>query len=73
MEKSKFGATGQFPDGKMNADDEGEIQFGITNNGSEVILNFGKPVTWLGMPPSLARQLAAMLTKHADQADRKVH
>lgn len=69
MAKPKFGATGQFPDGKMNSEDEGEIKFGITNNGFEVILDFGRPVTWLGMPPLLARQLAAMLAKHADQVE----
>lgn len=69
----RSGSTKRFPDGKMNADDEGEIQFGVLNNGSEVIIDFGKPVAWLGMPPVLARQLAELLTKHADSVDGKAH
>ena len=73
MAKRKFGATGKFPEGKINANDEGEIQFGITNNGSEVILNFGKPVKWLGIPPDKARNLAAILIKHADQVEKKAY
>lgn len=60
-------ATGQFPDGKINPDDEGELRFGIAHNQDEVILNFGKQVAWLGMPPKLARQLAALLIHHASQ------
>ena len=71
--KPKFGVTGKFPDGDMGFGDEGEIQFGVANNGSEVILSFGKPVAWLGMPPQLARQFAELLTKHADSVERKAH
>lgn len=73
MTKPKFGATGKFPDGKVaNRDDEGEIKFGISNNGSEVLLDFGKPVAWLGISPALARQLSSLLIKHADQVDGKL-
>lgn len=30
--KSALGATGKFPDGKLNKDDEGEIAIGITHS-----------------------------------------
>jgi len=48
--KDKIGATGQFPKGKLNKNDEGELQIGmiITNNVIEI--HFGKPVSWLGLP-----------------------
>lgn len=66
--KSTFGATGKFPDGQLSPDDEGEIQFGITNANGQVIVNFGKPVAWLGMHPSQAMAIADALIKHAHEA-----
>lgn len=62
-----FGATGQFPDGKLVHEDEGELQFGIAHDQDNVILNFGKEVAWLAMPPALAKQLGEHLIKHASQ------
>jgi hypothetical protein len=63
-----FGATGKYPDGKLSPDDEGELQFGITNSNGQVIINFGKPVAWLAFGPQQARELADAIIKHADQA-----
>ncbi len=65
----KLGATGQHPEGKMNMHDEGALQFGVSNDGSHVILNFGTPVAWLGMGPGDARELAKTLIRHADAVD----
>lgn len=64
----EFGATGKFPKGQLSPDDEGELQFGITNSNGQVIINFGKPVAWLAFGPHQARLLAEGLLKHADQA-----
>lgn len=66
-----FGSTGNFPDGRLNESDEGEIRFGVAADPENkvVVLNFGKPVAWLGMPPDLARQLALSLLKNAGQID----
>lgn len=63
-----FGATGKFPEGKLTPSDEGELQFGITNNNGQVIVNFGKPVAWLGMQPQQAVALADALMRHATEA-----
>jgi hypothetical protein len=63
----KFGATGQYPDGSLDKSDEGEIVFGITSHRGKVILNFGKPVSWLGMDARQAASLAAILIQHANQ------
>lgn len=60
-----------FPEGKLNDDDEGEIRFVIGSEGNKVICDFGKPVTWVGMPPELARQMAQNLINHADDVERK--
>lgn len=62
-----FGATGQFPDGKVNPDDEGEIQLGIAHNQDHVVINYGKPVAWLELPPAEARQFAEAILRHAAQ------
>jgi len=62
----KFGATGSFPQGKLNEDDEGAIQIGIAFDPTNqvVMIKFGTPVTWLGLPPEEAIQFAnAILAK----------
>ena len=66
----KLGATGQFPDGKISEQDEGELQMGIANDGKLVHVNFGKPVAWFAVPPDVALALASQLTKHAMEIKR---
>lgn len=63
------GATGEFPDGKANEDDEGELRLaiGIDKEKKLVVMDFGKSVRWLGMTPSDARGIAAELNVHANQ------
>src|SRR5262249_26020317 len=65
MSEHFFGATGKFPEGKLNEEDEGELQLGIANDGRKVIIQFGTPVSWFGMGPVQARDLAALLIHHA--------
>lgn len=66
-ESPRFGATGKFPDGSLDKSDEGEIAFGVASHRGKVIINFGKPVAWLGMDATQAAGLAALLLKHASQ------
>lgn len=68
--KREFGATGTFPQGKLNDDDEGALRAGITYDklNGVVMINFGKPVAWLGLPPPEARDLAQKLLWHAGKA-----
>jgi hypothetical protein len=67
----RFGATGKFPQGRVHTSDEGELQFGIATDREHgvVVLNFGNPVAWLGLPPAHARQIAAALIKHAEELE----
>lgn len=65
-----LGPTGRFPRGKITPADEGEIRIAIAKKDGVVILNFGKPVTWIGFPPDEARAIAALLIKHADSDER---
>lgn len=59
------GPTGRFPKGKLNDDDEGELLFMIGKENGNVVLDFGKPVTWLGLPPEDAVSLAEALVQAA--------
>jgi 8-oxo-dGTP diphosphatase len=64
-----LGATGMFPKGKIDPNDEGELQLAIAadlDNGV-VRVDFGKPVAWLGLPPDEARTLGQMLIDKANQ------
>ena len=69
LEKQSIGAMGNYPEGKLTEADEGAIQFAVTNTMGKVVVNFGKPVAWLGMNPSDARSLATVLLKQAAQAE----
>lgn len=62
-----LGDTGQYPQGALNADDEGEIRFGIARDGNKVVFNFGKPVAWMGCDADQAIDLARLLIKHAGE------
>jgi len=60
-----FGETNNFPEGKLTEHDEGEIKFGITTKDEKVILNFGKPIAWLGMTREQAEKLGRLLIDKA--------
>lgn len=65
METPKFGSTGNYPMGTLDKGDEGEIVFGVASHRGKVILNFGKPVAWIGMDAGQAVSLAQLLLRHA--------
>ncbi len=69
----KLGATGRFPYGQADANDEGELRMALAaDHGNAIVrIEFGKPIGWLGLPSREARQLAAMLTEKADELDRR--
>jgi len=68
--KTEFGKTGLHPAGVLSGTDEGGIQFGVSNYAGKVVLNFGTPVTWLGMDPQQATELANSLLNQARQANK---
>ena len=70
-ENEKLGATGEFPDGKVNRDDEGEVRFAVGSDTEKkiVFVDFGKVVKWVAMPPKAARELAQILLEQAARAE----
>ncbi len=69
-EVEQLGATGRFPEGQLTESDEGEIRFRVGYVDGKVVLDFGQPVTWLGMSPKQAKQLAVLLKTHANPVSR---
>lgn len=65
--KRLFGATGTFPQGKLSDNDEGALKMGVAFDklNGVVIVDFGKPVKSLGLPPPQAIQLAQLLMRNA--------
>lgn len=60
-----LGDTGQYPQGALTKDDEGELRFAIGQKDGKVVVDFGKPVAWIGFDPDQAIQIALALVKQA--------
>jgi hypothetical protein len=65
------GPIGAYPDGMLTKQDEGSIQFAVGEAGDRVIIDFGSPVTWVGMTAQQAMDLAASLMSQARKTARK--
>jgi len=67
--KIKLGATGKFPEGKLNKDDEGGLRFAIASDQEKqiVVIDWGKPVSWLAMTKKEALALGNAIITIADE------
>lgn len=65
------GSIGAYPDGMVSKSDEGSLQFAVGETGDRVIIDFGSPVTWVGMTAQQAMDLAASLMTQARKTARK--
>ena len=63
--KELLGATRQFPQGKLAPSDEGELKFAVGAKDGKVVIEFGKPVAWMGMDAEQAISLAELLIEKA--------
>ena len=68
----KLGATGKFPMGKLNEDDEGELRLALGLSNGKIIFNFGKPVAWLGLDYETATSLNDSLSKLIESLKRTI-
>jgi len=66
--KFTLGPTGRFPRGRIHDSDEGELSMAVGHDQGNVILTFGKPIAWIGIPPEQALQLAKTIQQHAHEA-----
>lgn len=63
----KLGATGKFPEGHLNPDDEGELSLAVAYDPRKnvVMIQFGKPVKWFAMNPEQAIEFANTIIQNA--------
>lgn len=62
-----LGATGTFPQGKLNEHDEGGIRLAVGVKDGVVMIDFGTPVTWLGLPKAEAIALGQSILQRAQE------
>lgn len=55
----------QYQNGKMNADDQGQIAMGVGIENGRVVVSFPIPVTWVALPPDQAIALANAILANA--------
>lgn len=56
---------GEFPDGKLNQGDEGAVAMMVGSDAGRVVLQFPKPIAWIGLTPEEAIGLAELLVQRA--------
>lgn len=63
MEQTRGKATREYPHGRLNGDDDGSLAMVVTADRSKqvVVIDFGKPVTWIGLGPSDVEGLISLL------------
>lgn len=71
MSEENLGATGQFPRGKLNEHDEGELRMAVVMKDDHVMLYFGKPIAWLGLDPVTARAMGQSMIEKANEIERR--
>ena len=62
----------KHPEGKINQDDEGQLELKIAPYDGRVIVSWGKSVSWVGFTPAGARDAAKALIKNAEEAERQI-
>lgn len=62
-DENKLGATGKFPLGKLNPEDEGELRMAVAADliNNRIVIEFGKPTQWLGLDIAGARQMIDLI------------
>ena len=63
----KVGATGRYPQGKLDESDEGELTLAVTRTGDVIRIDFGKSIEWIAMSPEDAAGFAQLLMQHAER------
>lgn len=66
-QRRTLGATGDFPRGKLNGDDEGGLRLAIGVKDRTVMIVFGKEIAWLGLGKTEALALADSIRQRAEE------
>jgi hypothetical protein len=65
LRKEQAGLQGEYPNGRLGAQDEGAVALAIGHEGGAVVIRFPKEVRWIGFTPAQAMEIAQELIKHA--------
>lgn len=60
-----------YPRGKLNSHDEGQLRIAMVVQGNTLIIDFGKPVKWLGLGLHEVTALREGLAKYETQLKEK--
>lgn len=58
----------EYPDGKLNATDEGALGLAVGLEDGRVVLQFPNPVVWVGFTGDEAMEIAVAIMKYARRA-----
>ncbi len=56
---------GEFPQGRLNREDEGAMAMSIGHENGKVVIQFARNLNWIGFSPDQAIDLAQSLIQHA--------
>lgn len=59
----RLGLTGRFPHGKIRKDDDGELKFQVGIHEGLIIMDFGRPATWIAFDVKMAKNLINILSE----------
>lgn len=65
MHEAMRKVLGEYPNGKLNVQDEGALAYSVGIENKAVVIKFPKPVAWVGFRPQDAAELASALIKWA--------
>lgn len=68
--QDELGATGRAPGGLLTDADGGEIKYRVAWIDGKVVLDFGDPVTWVGLSGDQAKELGRELLRLANPITR---
>ncbi len=55
----------QFPRGKIDPSDEGVLHIAVFEHQGEIVIDFGKMISWVGMAPEQAENFGQMIIDRA--------
>lgn len=65
LHKAMREVFGEYPEGRLNADDQGGIAVAIGHQDGKVVMQFPKNLNWIGFTADQAVDIANSLIEHA--------
>ena len=60
--EDNLGSTGNFPNGKIDSSDEGELKIAMGIYENTLIIDFGGPTSWIGLTKNDVKSFISTLT-----------